>query len=266
MFFQAAKLLDIVKNKKINSKTKVISIASGKGGVGKSTIAANIGYTLNRMNKKVCLIDADFGLANLHLHFDIRPTATIYDYMQSTKTIEQIKITVDTNLDLFAGRSGIEAIEKTSIFVFLNMLEELKNSARYDYIILDCGAGMDENLQEVLKASDSLIGVTLREPSALTDIYAFMKLASRFLDQINIIYNQTESIEHAIHITKQLDHLVSKNVNNEQFILNIIGIISTNKTISSSARLKKLVTKEFPTSSVAKEFNVLAQAIIKGNR
>ncbi len=264
MFFQASKLLNIVKNQKSKSKTKVIAVASGKGGVGKSTICANLGYTLAKINKKVCLVDGDFGLANLHLHFNIKPKHTTYDYMQSLQSINDIKLKINNNLDLYAGHSGIEVVDDASIFVFIQMLNELRKTNHYDYIIIDCGAGMDNNLQAILQEVDSLIGITVREPSALTDIYAFMKLASRFLDQMNIIFNQTDNMEQAIHITQQLDSLVQRNIDNEKFILNILGIISTSKSISNSARLKKLVVKEFTESSVAKEFNKISQMIIRG--
>jgi len=264
MFSQAAKLLDIVKNKQSTSKTKVIAVASGKGGVGKSTIVANLGYSLMKLNKKIALVDADFGLANLHLHFDLRPQNFISDYINSQKSISEIKIKLENGLDIYPGKSGIEALEQTSIFVFIQMLEELKAKNIYDFILIDCGAGMDDNLQEILKNVDSLIGVTLRDPSALTDIYAFMKLSSRFLDQINLIYNQTQSLEQAIAITGQLDKLVQQNVVNKNFVLNILGIISENKSVANSARLKKLVVKEFAISTTAKEFNKISQAIIRG--
>jgi flagellar biosynthesis protein FlhG len=268
VFSQASKLLDIAKakekNKNNNTKTKIISIVSGKGGVGKTTVAANLSFTLSKLNKKVCLIDGDFGLPNLHLHFNVRPKISIYDYIQSTKSIDDIKINIDNNLDLLPGKSGIEAVENLSIFVFIQMLDILKSNNQYDYIVIDCGAGMSEKIQEILKISDSLIGVTIREPSALTDIYAFMKLSYRFLDQINLIFNQTNNMGHAVEITKQLDSLVAKNTDNNNFVLNILGIISYDESILNSIRLKKLPTKEFLNTTITKEFNILAKKIIKG--
>ena len=174
-------LLKTIQNPKKN--TTFIAITSGKGGVGKSTISANMAYILWSIGYKVGIFDADIGLANLDLIFGVKAKYNLLDVLKSDISFEDVVINIESGLCLIPGYTGDEIFKYDT-----NILEKLSNQSvildSLDYLIIDTGAGIGDNVQTFLNASDYLVVVTMPDPSALTDAYASIKVSSRHKNKI----------------------------------------------------------------------------------
>jgi len=249
---QASKLINLTKKKYNKSKTKVIAVTSGKGGVGKSTFTANLSYTLSSNNKKVLVIDADIGLANMQILFDIKPIYTINDYLQNNISIDKILLkTKYDNISLVAGKSGHSFLLENSQNQFSRVIREIKALEKYDYILIDTGAGLNSQVQEFLDISDEIIAITTTDPSALTDVYALIKMLSLSKKRLFLVFNQTKTFKIGQTITNSLINLASKNRLNKNFMVKYIGNIDADSNIATTGRLRKLYAKELTYSECA---------------
>ncbi len=226
------------------NKTEVISILSGKGGVGKSIISVNLGIALADLNKKVTVIDADFGLANVNVLTGILPKYTLLHFFKKNIPLSQILVEVDNNFYILPGASGV--IELTSLSpkqkeMFINALTSLDHN---NYYILDIGAGISKNVIDIALASDRIIIVTTPEPTAIADAYGVIKALSSKLEtddklknedlsnlKFSLILNRVKSIIEA----KRLAERIITTAN--QFLgLNIeyLGFLFEDKLVSKS--------------------------------
>jgi len=260
---QAKNLLNLTK-KEFNSKTKAIAITSGKGGVGKSTVCANLAYLLSLRDKKVAIIDADLGLANQQILFDLKPKYSFYDYIEKKIDFKDILIpTHFNNITLLAGKSGHQFVPSNSSYSYANIINDVKEKEIFDYILIDTGAGINDFIKEFLTLSDEVIAVTTTDPSALTDVYAMIKMVSEFKNKINLIFNQTKNFSIGQTITNSIIKLAQKNNINKKFIINYFGNISQNMQVATTGRLRKIYTKEFPNDLVTYEFEKVLQELLR---
>lgn len=264
---QAEKLVSLTQRSEIKSKTKIVTITSGKGGVGKSTFCANISYALAKKNLKVCVLDADIGLANMQVLFNIRPQVTFFDYIDGTASLDQIILdTQYTNLKLIAGKSGYQYAQGTNSFIFSRLVKEIVESEKFDILLIDTGAGLNEYVGEFLDVSPNIVALTTTDPSALTDVYALMKMISNNKSSLMLCFNHTKAYKIGETITKSMQDLAKKNRLNKNFMVKYIGNVSTSQNIATTARLRKLFVKEFPTEMVTKEFELVAKTILDNIR
>ena len=183
---QAARLRKLVEERKVDQirvdqkKTaRIISVTSGKGGVGKTSLSVNLAAHLSKQGTKILLIDADLGLSNVEIMLGVTPSYTLKDVIKHGKDIEDVIINGPYNLDFISGGNGflelaeLSEVEREEILIKIHKLEEL-----YDIIIIDTGAGISKNVTAFLTISDEIIVITTSEPTALTDAYSIMKVIS----------------------------------------------------------------------------------------
>jgi len=154
---------------------RVITISSGKGGVGKTNLAINLGIAFHNMGKKVLVMDADLGLANVNVVLGVVPKYNLYNVLKGQKTLKEIVISTPYGIKIIAGASGFYQLANISDDKkreFVNSLLAL-NSA--DIIIVDTGAGVSDNVISFLLAADDMIVITTPEPTAITDAYGIIK-------------------------------------------------------------------------------------------
>lgn len=251
---QASKLINITKARTSKSKSKVVTITSGKGGVGKSTFTANIAYLLSKRGFKIAIIDADIGLANMQVLFDIRPKLTLFDYIEGRNTIDEvISNTAFENVHLVAGKSGYQYSNIKNSLVLSRIVEDLKALSIYDIILIDTGAGLNEYVQEFLTITDNILAVTTTDPSALTDVYALMKMLSNDKKQLMLCFNHTKNFQIGDTISTSLVNLAKKNLLNPNFMVKYIGNVSTSANISTTSRLRKLFAHEFANDDITNQ-------------
>ncbi|MDD2896789.1 MAG: P-loop NTPase [Aliarcobacter sp.] len=262
---QASKLIKLTSSVKKNySKTKLITITSGKGGVGKSTFTANMAFLLSRRGFNVAVLDADIGLANMQVLFDVKPQNTLFEYIDGTKTLDEvITKTIYPNVHLIAGRSGYQYGTNKNTFVFSRIVKDIISLSKFDILLVDTGAGLNEYVKEFLSISDNILAITTTDPSALTDVYSLMKMLSVDKNKLMLSFNHTRNYQIGETIANSLVNLGKKNRLNNDFMVEYVGNVSTSANISTTGRLRKLFANEFSLDETTKQLQVIIDQLLK---
>lgn len=161
-------------------QTRVIAIASGKGGVGKSNIALNLSILLSAAGSRVALIDADLSLANLDVLVNVSVSGNLSHVIAGTRTLEEIIIDLPSGVQLVPGANGLAKVAGLSEFQQARLLEDLTALENdNDVIVVDCGAGIGPGVLSFASSADNLLVVTTDEPTAITDSYSMIKVMSQ---------------------------------------------------------------------------------------
>ena len=230
---QAEQLRNIVKlqNQRSEKNARVITITSGKGGVGKSNTAVNLAYQLQELGKKVIIFDADFGLANVEVMFGAIPKYNLSDLIFKGKNITEIITEGPNGIGFISGGSGIVALSnlnREQISFLIRNLSYLDQMA--DFIIIDTGAGISDSVMDFVLASPEIIMVSTPEPSSLTDSYSLLKTLYRNpafqkeSGKVKVITNKVNSSEDAAMVYRKLDTVVTKFLDGN---LEFLGMIPT---------------------------------------
>ncbi len=267
---QAEQLRNVVKLRNQNNKStaRVITVTSGKGGVGKSNVAVNLAIQLTKAGKKVLIFDADFGLANVEVMFGAIPKYNLFDLIYKGKNIKEIITPGPMGIGFISGGSGIIGLNnlyREQILYLIKCLGELNNLA--DFIIIDTGAGISDQVLEFVMASPEILMVTTPEPSSLTDSYSLLKALYRnpnFIQNgtmIHVIANKVTSVEDGQAVFDKLDSVVSQFLHGS---LDYLGMIPQDQALEKSVRQQKTVTLNAPNSISAKAFDTLAKNLLEG--
>jgi len=248
-------------NKDRDTNLKVIAITSGKGGVGKSTISANIAYMLSEMGYKVGLFDADIGLANLDIILNVKVKKNLVDLLNGKAKIEDIVVNINKNLILIPGDSGDEIFKFEDRVLVENFLKEIEFFDDLDYLIVDTGAGISKINQAFLAESDEVIVVTMPDPSAITDAYATIKVSSKYLKSVNLLLNFTNNLKEGEQIYQKIKKVADTNIENLE--INYLGSLSRDSLVSRCSQNRVLLAKEYPSSFSYYEFSEIIRTLIE---
>lgn len=215
---QAQQLRNIIKQQNMQQHlARVITVTSGKGGVGKSNMSVNMAIQLGRLGKKVVILDADFGLANVEVMLGTRPRYNMADMIYGRKGIKDIICRGPENIGFISGGSGIKELSnlsKDQISGIVNMMYELDSIA--DVIIIDTGAGISDAVIDMVLASSEVLLVTTPEPTSITDAYALLKTINKAPGysndniKIKMIGNRTLSMSDGEELYNKLNSVVTK--------------------------------------------------------
>lgn len=242
---------------------QVISVTSGKGGVGKTNVVANLGLALARAGKKVLVLDADLGLANLDVLLGLVPQWTIEHVLNGTKRLEDILLDGPSGIKILPASSGLPqltALSEAQLLVLQDEIELLTQA--FDVLLIDTAAGISSNVTFFASAAHEIIVVVSPEPTSLTDAYALMKVLSRRHreQRFRVLVNMAKHQREASHVFRKLDRAA------ERFLhlsLDAIGFIPQDDYLPLSVTEQRAVVDLFPKAPSSKAFLQLGAAVAK---
>jgi len=259
---QAEKLEELVASSapKRSKKTRFVAITSGKGGVGKSTISSNLAYVLSQSGLNVGIFDADIGLANLDVMFNVKTKKNILHVLKGEASVSDILIPITRNLILIPGESGDEILKYSNMALFERFMEEAQVLDKLDVMIIDTGAGIGEHIQMFLNAADDVIVVTVPDPAAITDAYATIKTIASLRNDIGVIMNQVKGQKEAEAVFGKIQKVAYSNIRAD-LDLKLVGKINSDPKVAAAIKQRALFSVNYPSSQPHKDIVNIANKI-----
>lgn len=244
---------------------RMMSVTSGKGGVGKTNIAANLAYLLAKMNQRTMILDADAGLANIDVILGINSPYNLYHVLKGEKLLFETMVEGPGGIKILPSASGIPEMAELSRGQKLTLIDELNRlNKSLDYILIDTGAGISSNVMYFNMAAREIIVVTSPEPTALTDAYALIKVLyqrhakKRFRLIVNMVRNPSEAKEVYERLSNATDQFLN-------LTIEYLGYVLFDEKVRQAVLQQKAVTEIYPNSSFARCLTGIAERICGEN-
>jgi flagellar biosynthesis protein FlhG len=246
-----------------------IAVASGKGGVGKTWLSVTLAHALANSGRRVLLFDGDLGLANVDIQLGLTPAVDLGSVLESDLPLERAIVRyVQGGFDVIAGRSGSGSLATIPGPRLLKLSDGLAQvAARYDHVVLDLGAGVERNVRHLAARCGTCLVVTTDEPTALTDAYAFIKLAMQPGNaaaprgEIRVAVNSAASPAEG---ERTYGTLLKACQSFLKFSPPLAGIIRRDNHVKDSIRAQTPILTRYPTSTAAKDVIALAGRLVAG--
>ena len=269
---QAEQLRNIIKANQGPERplARVITVTSGKGGVGKSNTSINLALQFRKMGQRVIILDADFGLANIEIMFGTVPKHNLCDLIYQGKNIKDIITWGAGDVGFISGGSGIVGMANLSRSYLTYIIQNLAQlDAIADVIIIDTGAGISDAVLEFLVASGEIILVTTPEPTSITDSYSLLKALnrhprfSREASQIKVIANRVNRASEGELLFKKLEVVVNRYL---KLPINYLGAIPWDNQLSEAVMQQKPVSLSYPNAKSSLAFEQIAAKLMGEER
>jgi flagellar biosynthesis protein FlhG len=247
--------------KRRRSNTRVISVTSGKGGVGKTNIVANLGYAFAQLGKKVLILDADLGLGNLDVLLGLAPKFNLSHVILGEKSVNDIIVEGPGKMLILPASSGIQELTQLTQNQKVKILSELDQLiGAVDILFIDTAAGISSNVMDFSVTAHEIIVVVSPEPTSITDAYALMKVLSlKYAEKCcKVIVNLAGTNQQGREVFRQL------NMVTERFLditLDYLGNVLFDAHITQGVKQQKLVSELYPDTQASRCFTDLARKI-----
>ena len=245
--------------KTLKPGARVIAITSGKGGVGKTNIVANLGYAFARMDKKVLIVDADWGLGNLDVLLGLAPRYNLSHVIAGEKQIPDILISGPGNMQILPASSGIQELTQLTVdqkIRLLTQLDELTDGI--DVLLIDTGAGISTNVMDFNVSAQEIMVVVSPEPTSLTDAYALMKVLSvkYTARSCKLLVNMAANTREAMDLYRQLNLVVEKFLN---ISVEYVGCVLYDDKMPRGVKRQRIISELYPSAKASRCFSTLAK-------
>jgi flagellar biosynthesis protein FlhG len=243
---------------------RVITVSSGKGGVGKSNIVVNLAFAFDLIGKRVLIMDADLGLANIDVLMGLSPKENISHVLAGKKRLKDVLVSGPGKIRIMPAGSGVQELTRLSDeqkLLFLEMLDEFES--QIDILLVDTGAGISDTVLYFNLAAQERIVVVTPEPTSLTDAYALIKVlyskhgARHFKILSNVVPDEKTGKAIFAQISKVADHFL------DGISLDYLGCIPNDGHVPRSVIQQRPLMEIFPQAPASKAFGVLAERICK---
>lgn len=258
MLDQAERLRQMAKGDK---GPKIITITSGKGGVGKSNLVVNLALALQKRGNKVMVFDADIGMANDDILMGFSSKNTIFDIIYQNKSIEEVVMDGPLGVKLLPGGSGLNKLDELDEYQREKFLKNLGAMSNLDYILMDTGAGINRSVLSFIACCQELILVLTPEPTSLTDGYSLIKAVDYFKvkNKAKIVVNRELDKKEGQDTFKKFKNAVNKFLNIE---IEYLGGIGEDRKLVEAVRSQSPLILSSPESRAAKDIDLIADKIL----
>jgi flagellar biosynthesis protein FlhG len=243
---------------------KIIAVTSGKGGVGKTFVSANLAAALARAGRRVLVLDADLGLANLDVLLNLFPKITLHDVFTGKSTLADAILPAPGGFSVLLAGSGMVEYSRMTPEV-RNQLQGViaEVEPRFDHVLLDTGAGISDVVLYTVSLAGELLVVATPEPTSLTDAYATIKVLAntQARRRVNLVVNQTRKLGEGRAVRQQLQQVVDRYVNpglDSPVRLDLLGEIPSDPSVRESIQRRQLLMEIMPGAPAAKALAVIA--------
>jgi flagellar biosynthesis protein FlhG len=264
MLDQAQRLRQMAAGNKLDKKQnspKIITVTSGKGGVGKSNFVVNLGLTLQKNGKKVLIFDADVGMGNDDVLLGFIPKYNVFDIIFSNKDIDEVIVTGPYGIKLLPGGSGITRVNEITNTQRNNFLDKLSKIEDLDYILMDTGAGINRSVLGFIACCDELIILTTPEPTSLMDAYSLIKAVVHFniKSKAKVVINRTLDKNEGEETYKKFRNAVKTFLKIE---VDYIGSVAEDKKLVQAVRTQKPFVIDSPNCEASQDILKISNKLL----
>ena len=269
---QAEGLRNVIKsqNQRNVESARVITITSGKGGVGKSNLAVNLAVNFSKMGKKVIIFDADFGLANVEVMFNTLPKHNLSDVIFKGHQLSDVITNGPMDIGFISAGSGIMSLNNLTedqIHLLVRSLRQL--SGLCDVIIVDTGAGISNHVMDFVISSPEILLVATPEPSSITDSYSLMKalflnpLYNKEFSRVSVVANKVRNDSDGDKVYERLASVVKQFLDSN---VDYAGCIPHDTSLEKAVRDQKIVSIAYPQARSSRSFSDIAAHLMNNEK
>ena len=240
---------------------KVIAIASGKGGVGKTNVTVNLGVALAAQGKQVVLLDADLGLANIDVMLGLHPQFNLLHVLDGSKSLSEILVEGPAGMQIIPVASGVKKMAELSPAEHAGMIQAFSELEQHiDVLLIDSAAGIADSVISFSRAAQEVIVVVCDEPASITDAYALIKLLSREhgVERFHIIANMSRNVQEGRELFDKIAMVCDRFL---EVTLDFMGIVPFDEDLRRADKKQRSVVDYMPRSKSAAAFAHLAKKI-----
>jgi flagellar biosynthesis protein FlhG len=247
----------------VHSAPRVIGVASGKGGVGKTTVAVNLAAALGQRGHKVLLLDADLGMANAQVALGVRSPWNISHLLSGEKTLPELLVPASPGVQLVPGASGLRdmaALDLSQVATIIHAFDQLQEAV--DYLIVDVAAGISPSVLTFMAACQRRLVVLQDQPASIADAYGLVKVMAQDqeLDEIYLVPNQAQDDAHGQQLAKFVNDVTIRFLGTN---VKYLGCVGADEMVQQAQRKYRTVVDFAPGSRAAADFRRLAQSLEK---
>ncbi|WP_305790648.1 MinD/ParA family protein [Candidatus Endoriftia persephone] len=238
---------------------RVIAVTGGKGGVGKTNISVNLGVAMAEMGRRVMLLDADLGLANIDVMLGLHPEFDLSHVMRGERRLEEILVTGPHGMKVVPGASGVQKMAELSTAQhvgLINAFSELANDV--DVLLIDTAAGISDQVVSFSRAAQEVVVVVCDEPASITDAYAIIKLLNREhgVSRFRVLANMVRTVQEGRDLYNKMCRVTDRYLD---AMLSYMGSIPYDEQLRKAVKAQRPVVDGFPRSKAAQAFKNLAK-------
>ncbi|MDY6906229.1 MAG: MinD/ParA family protein [Thermodesulfobacteriota bacterium] len=249
----------VTREKPMNHAPRVMAVTSGKGGVGKTNVAGNLGVAFAALGKRVLIFDADLGLANIDILFGLNPEFNIGHVISGEKSLKQVLVDISPNVSVIPAGSGLADLTQLTEGQKLNLLSEFETiDADFDICLIDTGAGISDNVIYFNISADECIVVATPEPTSITDAYALIKVMSlqHGTQYFRLLVNMVEDEQEAKMVYLNLSQAADRFLNG--VLIEYIGFVQRDPHINRAVASRTPVLNLFPDALASIQLKQIA--------